>query len=303
MKNVLELAARLGRKLVFFDIEHTGGSKEQRRIIEFGAYVVDVQGQKTTYSTLVSVPRDTHFNSHAMKANKIARRELVGKPTWNRVYEDFVENHLDGLWIGFNSKHCDSLIIRSECLRSGLEEPQYQELDLMRSSVIGAGLKGSLSERLKKVDPRASIDGMHRALKDAWMTMALLDGLLNHSRGAVDVLHAHLVDQEAPFVVVDVDAQNIPPQEIPYQRIHKNGRVDKAEEPIRSIMDVVKTPSVEGEAFDDKFDLDLLPAIVGNQIRRRFQEGAGLDELAKIAGCTRSALLKYLVDCGISPAK
>lgn len=252
MERVLELASKLGRNLVFFDVEHTGGTTDSRRIIEFGAYVVSADGSVTDYSSLVSVPRDTVFNFHAMKANKINRKDLVGKPTWKQIYIDFVQQHSSDVWIGFNSNGCDTPIIKSECHRHGLNLPGYQELDLMKNPVIGLGLSGSLSVRLKKIDPMVNTQGMHRALKDAWMTMALLDGLLSKSTDALGDVLTHLGVSDG----------------------------------------------VERKPFGET-DLNALPAFVGSLVKKGFEDGGSLDELAERFSQPKKAIVAYLTERGL----
>lgn len=252
MEYVAELASRLGRNLVFFDIEHTGGAADTRRIIEFGAYVVDPHGRESTYSSLISVPRGTVFNPYAMRANKINRRDLVGKPSWQQVYMDFVQDHSSGTWVGFNSNVCDTPIIQSECRRHGLDAPGYQELDLMRNPVIGSGLSGSLSERLKKLDPLVSTHGMHRALKDAWMTMALFEALLKSSKGAIQDVLSHLG--------------------------------------VTKVCD--QSPSEEP-------DLNGWPAYIGSLLKKAFEGGASLDELADRFNQPKKSIQAYLIGRGL----
>lgn len=270
MKNVAMLATRLGRKLVFFDIEHTGYVSQpvpqKPRIIEFGAYLVEPDGRQRSYSSLVSVPKGTRYNKYAMDANKIKPRDLIGKPAWSEIYNEFAVDHLDAIWIGFNSMASDTPIIQGECQRCRLVAPSYDQFDLMKSDVIFSGLTGSLSDRLKAINPDVQIGRIHRALKDAWMTMALLEALLENRTGA-------------------------------FEDVIENFGVD--EQPLKPVQ---SAKSVKANALTEDAgvaDIAAMPAYIGGLVKKSYDEGIPVDEIAEKFFYPKESVIAYLAERGL----
>lgn len=173
--NALALAKRLKKPLVVFDIEHTGGTKENRAITELAAQVIHPDGTHVHYASLVKPPVGTYFMPIVSSITGITQKTVESAPAWSRVMHDFVLPHKNAVWVGFNSRVCDTPIILGECRKHGVDlECLPWQLDLMR---VGS-TRGKLSERVAQMLPNFDTGGAHRAAKDVLMTLALLEVMI-----------------------------------------------------------------------------------------------------------------------------
>lgn len=174
--NVIALACRVGRPIVVFDLEHTGGTKENRAITELAALVVTPDGRVSSYSTLVKPPEGTVFVPMISAKTGIWPSTVARAPEWRAVMWAFVIPHRQSVWCGFNSRACDIPALVAECLRVNVSLPSPPQLDLRQVP----GISGSLSERVKAVLPDLDTEGAHVAAHDVRMTALLLNALLPH---------------------------------------------------------------------------------------------------------------------------
>ena len=173
-ENTTALARQLNKPVVVFDLEHTGSTGAGRCITEFGAYRVTPDGSVTSYSSLVKPPAEAIFSSFACKLTGIYPETLADAPSWLQVLQDFVLPNRDALWVGFASRTNDAPLVLKESLHVGLPLAPLHQLDLMRVGDI----KGRLTERLAQLVPGFDTSGAHRSLKDALMTLTLLEAQL-----------------------------------------------------------------------------------------------------------------------------
>ncbi|WP_434717102.1 3'-5' exonuclease [Paraburkholderia sp. A2RO-4L] len=182
--NTIALAQRLAKPVVAFDLEHTGGAGEARAVTDFGAMLVTPEGVVTSYASLVKPPAGIEFNSYVCRLTGIYPHTVKDAPGWEKVLREFVLPYQHALWVGFNSRANDTPLMRKESLRLGHELAPFDQLDLMR--VEG---EGSLSKRLLKLVPDYDASGAHRGLKDADMTLTLLEySLPNLTSAQIDNL-------------------------------------------------------------------------------------------------------------------
>lgn len=172
--NSIAFARRLSKPIVIFDLEHTGGAKGERSITDFGAMVITPEGTVTSYGSLVKPPEGTPFNPVVCRLTGIYPNTVKRAPGWERIAREFVVPYQKALWVGFASRHCDTPLVYKENLRVGQELAPFVQLDLIR---VGK-LEGSLSKRVAELVPGFDTSGAHRALKDALMTLALLEAQL-----------------------------------------------------------------------------------------------------------------------------
>lgn len=172
--NTLALARRINKAVVAFDLEHTGGAGDVRGITDFGAMVVYPDGTVGSFTSLVKPPPTAWFNPYVCKLTGIYPETVKEAPGWEHVLNEFVLPHKDALWVGFNSRSCDTPLVRKESLRVGVELAHIDQLDLIR---VGE-LEGGLTKRLSLLVPDFDVSGAHRGLKDALMTLALLEAQL-----------------------------------------------------------------------------------------------------------------------------
>ncbi|MBK3780027.1 3'-5' exonuclease [Paraburkholderia aspalathi] len=186
--NTIALARRLSKSIVAYDLEHTGGAKGSRAITDFGAMLVTPDGDVSSYTSLVKPPDGTPFNPIVCRLTGIYPNTVKNAPGWEKVVTEFILPNHQALWVGFNSRTCDTPVVYSETRRVGHELAPVTQLDLMR---IG-NLEGSLSKRVAQLVPGFDTSGAHRALEDAVMTLVLLEAQLP------DITSQELADQLAP---------------------------------------------------------------------------------------------------------
>ena len=173
--HTVALAQRLNKKLVIYDLEHSGGTKENRAITELAALVVHPDGRLDSYASLVKPGKNTKFLPMICSLTGIWPSMLKKAPAWFHVANEFVLPHQDAVWVGFNSRACDARIILEECARHEIPLATLKlQLDLMRVGKV----KGKLAARVESLVPDFDTDGAHRAAKDALMTLVLLEALL-----------------------------------------------------------------------------------------------------------------------------
>lgn len=183
--NAIALSQRLGKRLVVFDLEHTGGKKDNRAITDFGALVVHPEGEVRSYNSLVKPPAHISFEPYVCHLTGIWPATVKNAPGWDRLMNDFVLPHKDAVWVGFNSRACDVPMVRAECLRHGVDLGCLLQLDLMRLGNV----PGKLAARVAALVPDFDTSGAHRAAKDALMTLALLNAQVS------DITEGFLQDQ------------------------------------------------------------------------------------------------------------
>lgn len=172
--NTIELARRISKPIVAFDLEHTGGAGGDRAITDFGAMLVTATGVVTSYATLVKPPTGISFNPYVCRLTGIYPETVAAAPGWEKVLEEFVIPNRGALWVGFNSRASDMPLVQKESSRLGHELEAFSQFDLMR---VGA-LEGGLTKRLAQLVPGFDTTGAHRGLKDALMTLVLLEAQL-----------------------------------------------------------------------------------------------------------------------------
>lgn len=208
------LCNKLGKPIVVFDLEHTGGKKEERGITEF-AHMVFEPGklQERVASSLVKPGPWVRFNAYVTSITGIDEAMVYGAPNWTQVAKALVVPYADALWVGYNSRSADMPVVLSECQRHGLafKAPTLQ-LDLLRISKVRA----RLSEQVKAAKLRVSTVGAHRAAKDTLMTAHLMEhylGTLEPARIREEIFqgnltpHARKKAAKGPFLVHKADAR------------------------------------------------------------------------------------------------
>lgn len=172
--NAIALARLVSKPIVAFDLEHTGGAGDNRAITDFGAMLVTPDGDVSSFASLVKPPAGINFNSYVCQLTGIYPETVKDAPGWAHVLHEFVLPNRGALWVGFNSRSCDMPMVRKESSRVGHELELFSQFDLMR---VGK-LEGGLTKRLAQLVPEFDTSGAHRGLKDALMTLALLEAQL-----------------------------------------------------------------------------------------------------------------------------
>jgi DNA polymerase III alpha subunit (gram-positive type) len=172
---IQKLALALGKPIVFFDIEHSGYSKDQVGLTEFAAIVLDNTGEIERFNTLID-PQIT-ITYFAMKVSKIGQWTVKGAPKYQEAVLPFLEKHKNSVWSGFNSNSSDISVIEKQHTQLKLNPPIFKhKLDVMHLSKQ-FGMKGSLSKLIEQINPNFDCSA-HVALADVSMTIHLLEHLL-----------------------------------------------------------------------------------------------------------------------------
>jgi len=155
------------------DVETTGFSPDEERLVEVGVVILDPLGVETgSFSTLLDPGRDpgpTHVHG-------ISAAMLEGAPTFAAVHP-FLADQLSGrVVVGHNVDRFDLAFLRAECRRVGgdaLVPGPVPTLDTLRIAQSHLGLRG----RARLVDCCThyglSWDDHHSALGDARVTASL----------------------------------------------------------------------------------------------------------------------------------
>lgn len=208
------LCNKLSKPVVVFDLEHTGGKKEERGITEF-AHMVFEPGKHVARiaSSLVRPGPWVRFNSYVTEITGIDESMLYGAPSWPEVARAMVFPFQDALWVGYNSRSADIPAILSDCQHHKLafKAPDLH-LDLLRVSPV----RRRLSEQIKEARLQVSTAGAHRAAKDTLMTAHLMEhylATLPPERIREEIFQGHLTAAErkkaakGPFLVNKADAR------------------------------------------------------------------------------------------------
>jgi DNA polymerase-3 subunit epsilon len=174
------------------DIETTGFSPDDERIVEVAVVTLDAGGDEVgSFCTLVDPRRDpgpTHVHG-------ISAAMLEGAPTFDDI-RPYLADQLSGrVVVGHNVDCFDLAFIRAECLRCGgaeLEPGDVPSLDTLAVAQSHLGLRGKA--RLVECCTHFGLtwDDHHNALGDARVTAALFrsmrDRLGDDTLGISDLL-------------------------------------------------------------------------------------------------------------------
>lgn len=186
LEGCLDAARSLGRNLIAFDLEHTGGFKGERSITEIGAIIATPDTRLLSFSSFVRPPPGTPFVPYVQNITGISEEMVADAPSWGEVLEHFIVPNEDAIWLGFSSTAADLPIMRDECERLGLPLPMAHHVDL-RSHLR---LKGRLSDIISQRFTNPDLSGTHRAKKDAWLTLLLFASALRFGETSPDWLQA-----------------------------------------------------------------------------------------------------------------
>jgi DNA polymerase-3 subunit epsilon len=155
------------------DVETTGFSPEDERIVEVGVVVLDPQGDEVgTFCTLIDPGRDpgpTHIHG-------ISTEMLEGAPTFAAIHPYLADRLSGRVVVGHNVDRFDLAFLRAECRRTGggdLVPGDVPSIDTLAVAQRHLGLQGKA--RLVDCCTHFGLtwDDHHRALGDAQVTAAL----------------------------------------------------------------------------------------------------------------------------------
>jgi DNA polymerase III subunit epsilon len=155
------------------DVETTGFSPEDERIVEVGVVILDPEGEEVrSFTTLI----DPHRDPGPTEVHRISVPMLEGAPTFEMVHPYLAEQLSGRVVVGHNVDGFDLPFLRAECRRHGgpaLAPCRVPSVDTLAVAQVHLGLQG----RARLVDCCTHFgltwDDHHSALADAKVTAAL----------------------------------------------------------------------------------------------------------------------------------
>lgn len=163
------------RPLVVTDTETTGTSAANNRIIEIGAIAIHPDGLRTTFSHLINP--ETAIPYRITRITGITTGHVANKPRAADVMPDYMTFLGDGIFTAHNIGF-DRGFINAELSRLGLAELDNAGLCSLR--LARRLLPGLRSKSLGNLAAffKLNGEGRHRALRDAEVTVGVLERLL-----------------------------------------------------------------------------------------------------------------------------
>ena len=176
----VETAGEHPQGFAVVDLETTGFSPEQERIVEVAVVILSPAGEEVdTFCTLVDPGRDpgpTHVHG-------ISEEMLVGAPSFAEIHPYLADRLSGRVIVGHNVDRFDLAFLWSECRRAGgeaLVPGNVATVDTLRVAQLHLGLRG----KARLVDCcdhfGLSWDDHHSALGDTRVTASLFRSMREH---------------------------------------------------------------------------------------------------------------------------
>ena len=176
----MEIAGEHPPGFAVVDVETTGFSPEQERIVEVAVVILSPTGEEVdTFCTLVDPGRDpgpTHVHG-------ISEEMLVGAPSFAEIHPYLADRLTGRVIVGHNVDRFDLAFLSSECRRAGgeaLVPDNVVTVDTLRVAQLHLGLRG----KARLVDCcdhfGLSWDDHHSALGDTRVTASLFRSMREH---------------------------------------------------------------------------------------------------------------------------
>lgn len=222
IKNVLELATRLGRHVTIYDLEGTGFRGPRFGITEVACFTVAPNATSgALYGHLIN-PEET-ITPQAVKITGITQAMVSGAELWSLRYAALFKQMAASHWVGgFNCKSFDFHAVIDMNAKYGMPFEKFaygfDVMTLHHQLAASKTRAGNLVEiaALYGIKPQGTL---HRATADTILTVELLDAiietfgidavltrLLPKQQGAVDKLTAQAIAKYAkgkPLVTLD----------------------------------------------------------------------------------------------------
>lgn len=149
---------------VVFDVETTGLSPNEERIIELGAARY-VGTERVAEGNWLINPQHP-ISVHAENVHGISQADLEGKPSFAEIYPDFAALTEGAILLAHNARF-DVGFVAAEIERAGYPLPPHESIDTVQ--LFRRMLPGFSSYQLAAVAEQVGVEGgtFHRALDDA----------------------------------------------------------------------------------------------------------------------------------------
>ncbi|HMP73079.1 MAG TPA: 3'-5' exonuclease [Kiritimatiellia bacterium] len=171
--------------LVFFDVETTGLSPYQDRIVEIGAVRYEHGKVTASQSWLVNPERRIPYS--AVLVHGIRTRDVRDQPTFAEIYPEIRAFFRDNILVAHNARF-DLAFLREEILRAGYDLPENPVLDSLR--LFRSWYPDQPSHSIEPLMASLGIEGegYHRAEADAMFIVHLLERALQDRAPRVPTL-------------------------------------------------------------------------------------------------------------------
>lgn len=157
-----------------FDVETTGMSPVNDRIVEIAAVRVDLDGSRTAFQTLVN-PR-CRIPSQATRVHRIDDLMVANSPTFSKVGMEFMELARNSTLVAHNARF-DLGFLQESLARHGLELWRGKTMDTVRlMKQAYSGLPSYSLQNLRRTFSLDDYEGQeaHRAGADVDWTIQIL---------------------------------------------------------------------------------------------------------------------------------
>lgn len=168
----------LTRPLVFFDVETTGLSLSEDRIIEISMVKVFSDGKTEKYYAKIN-PSGRQISEGAYSKHGIKNEDLVGFPTFADIASD-VYDFIKGCDLGgYNCKRFDIPLLLEEFLRVGIpvNVKEFKIVDVYR--ILTKAEPKTLESMYERFTGK-KLESAHSAEADILATIELLDKMKEH---------------------------------------------------------------------------------------------------------------------------
>lgn len=167
----------LQKPLVIFDLETTGTSITQDRIVEISYIRVEPNGNEQTHTMRINP--GMHIPEEATQVHGIKDEDVKDCPLFKDVAQDLANKFKGCDFAGFNSNHFDIPLLMEEMLRAGVN------FDLSNARMVDAQTifhkmeKRTLSAAYKFYCGK-DLEGAHAAMNDTRATYEVLQAELDY---------------------------------------------------------------------------------------------------------------------------
>ena len=162
-----------------FDVETTGMSPANDRIVQIGAVRIDKDGFVSRFQSLINPGR--HIPTGVVCVHHITDEMVAKSPTFSRIGREFLEFAKDSTLVAHNARF-DLGFLQESLARTGLPLWKGRTLDTLRLiKTTHPGLPSYTLQSLRAIFQLESDDSMqaHRADADVEWTMQILEIALN----------------------------------------------------------------------------------------------------------------------------
>lgn len=167
----------LQKPLIVFDLETTGTSITQDRIVEISYIRVEPNGNEFTHTMRINPGR--HIPEEATQVHGITDEDVKDCPTFKDVAQDLANKFRGCDFAGYNSNHFDLPLLMEEMLRAGVNFDISNARMVDVQTIFHKMEKRTLTAAYKFYCGK-DLEGAHAAVNDTRATYEVLQAELDH---------------------------------------------------------------------------------------------------------------------------